>query len=55
MATWNVVADITGPEGPTGPDVVLGDQNGTRIWRGTQSAYDAIGTKDSDTVYVVKG
>ena len=41
---------------PTG--YVSGSANGTPtntvLWRGTQAQYDAIGSKDANTIYVVK-
>ena len=54
----------TGPQGVQGKAGVKGDsgtniinQNtgiDTKIWIGTQSEYDAVVTKDSDTLYMVK-
>lgn len=59
-----------GPKGDTGPQGLKGDKGDkgdagtniinqntgldTKIWIGTQSEYDAIVTKDSDTLYMVK-
>lgn len=33
----------------------IGSSTVTTIWTGTQSAYDAIGTKDSATLYIIIG
>jgi hypothetical protein len=42
-----------GPQGPQGP---AGDTtNMWKRWSGTQAAYDALGTYDPDTLYVVIG
>lgn len=30
------------------------ERGGTKIWKGTQSAYDAIPTKDADTIYFIE-
>ena len=33
--------------------LVIGGNGATTLWKGTQAQYDAIGTKDGNTVYVV--
>ena len=59
-----------GPQGEVGPKGLKGDKGDkgdsgtniinqntgldTKIWIGTQSEYDAVVTKDSDTLYMVK-
>ena len=40
----------TGPMGPTGP---IGPTGTVEIWTGTQSQYDAITNKDSNTIYII--
>jgi hypothetical protein len=35
--------------------LVQAEQQGTKLWRGSQSAYDALGSYDSNTVYMVTG
>ena len=52
--------ELTGADGEDGIDATnetVKNQNtglDTKIWIGTQSEYDAIVTKDSDTLYMVK-
>lgn len=52
--------ELTGADGEDGVDSTnetIKNQNtglDTKIWIGTQSEYDAIVTKDSDTLYMVK-
>jgi hypothetical protein len=46
-----VLAIITPKMNPV--DYVKGAQQNLTLWKGTQAAYDAIGTKDNSTVYVV--
>lgn len=46
----------TGPEGPQGPQGPAGaDGAEHKTWDGTQAAYDAIGTPESDRTYYVVG
>lgn len=45
-------AGPTGPAGPAGADGVDVNTHWTR-WYGTQAAYDAITTKDVNTLYVI--
>jgi hypothetical protein len=53
--TWHVTGHVQGPPGPAGPAGPQGPEP-TGVWRswtGTQSAYDALPTKDPATLYVI--
>ena len=43
-----------GPTGPVGPQGPTGPSPSYNIWVGTQSQYDAISTKDNNTLYFIK-
>ena len=43
-----------GPVGPVGPQGPAGPSPSYNIWVGTQSQYDAISTKDNNTLYFIK-
>ena len=43
-----------GPAGPVGPQGPAGPSPSYNIWVGTQSQYDAISTKDNNTLYFIK-
>lgn len=40
---------------PSDIGAVKAETTGAKLWIGTQAAYDAIGSKDSTTVYIVEG
>lgn len=49
--------ELSGGGGNTTTNETIKNQNtglDTKIWIGTQSEYDAVVTKDSDTLYMVK-
>lgn len=49
--------ELSGEGGDTTTNETVKNQNtglDTKIWIGTQSEYDAVVTKDSDTLYMVK-
>ena len=49
--------ELSGEGGNTTTNETIKNQNTgleTKIWIGTQSEYDAVVTKDSDTLYMVK-
>ena len=49
--------ELSGEGSNTTTNETIKNQNtglDTKIWIGTQSEYDAITTKDSDTLYMVK-
>ena len=51
------VAGVDGKDGVDATNETIKNQNtglDTKIWIGTQSEYDAVVTKDSDTLYMVK-
>ena len=43
-----------GPAGPVGPQGPAGPSPSYNIWVGTQSEYDAITSKDNNTLYFIK-
>ena len=43
-----------GPAGPVGPQGPAGPSPSYNIWVGTQSQYDAISSKDNNTLYFIK-
>ena len=43
-----------GPAGPAGPQGPVGPSPSDNIWVGTQTEYDAISTKDNNTLYFIK-
>lgn len=48
---------VEGPQGPQGEDGIVVNQNTlteVSLWIGTTAEYDAITTKDSDTLYMVE-
>lgn len=51
-----VLAGNIGPPGPPGEDGGVGPQGPPGQWtQMTQAAYDALGTKDPNTLYVIVG
>lgn len=56
---WTQQGIIKGPKGDKGdpgtpaPQDAVTSTTVTEIWSGTQAAYDAIGTKDPATLYVI--
>lgn len=53
---WVDVGTLQGPAGVTGPQGIQGIPGDAGLWwSGTQVEYDAIATKDPNTLYVVIG
>lgn len=55
---WDQSGSIKGPKGDPGtpaPQDAVVSTTITRIWTGTQAAYDGIVTKDPATLYVITG
>lgn len=53
---WEQQGSILGPQGEPGtpaPQDAVTSTTVTQIWTGTQAAYDGIGVKDPETLYVI--